>query len=321
MRRTRIGIALTIVGVFGLFGTALQVSATDIVIGSLRGPTGVGIAPAIVDQPIVGEHATVTVEVVPEPSVMVGRLAAGEVHVGMLPSNVAVQLYNRGVPIEIAAVTLWGVLYVVSSDETITTWRDLANRRIHSIARGAGPDIMLRHILSRNGIDPKSDTTIDYRFGHVELAQLVIAGEVETALLPEPFVTQALSRREGLAVRLDLQEAWKDLYGTRYPQTVVVVRRDVARSNPEAVNEALDIIRDGWETVTRNPELAGRLVEETPIGLPGSVVVAALPRFNAEYVAATDAEEQLMSYFSILFESEPRSIGGKMPEGELFYRR
>lgn len=321
MRHTRVGIALTIVGFVGLLGIVPQVSATDIVIGTLRGPTGVGIAPAIVDQPIVGEHATVTVEVVPEPSVMVGRLAAGEVDVGMLPSNVAVQLYNRGVPIEIAAVTLWGVLYVVSTDETIEDWTDLADRRIHSIARGAGPDIMLRHILSENGVDPDTDTTIDYRFGHVELAQLVIAGEVETALLPEPFVTQALSRRADLAVRLDLQEAWKDLYGTRYPQTVVVVRKEVAQRDPDAVDEALEVIQAGWETVSRDPELAGELVEETPIGLPGPVVTAALPRFNAEYVSATDAEDQLMSYFSVLFESEPRSIGGAMPKADLFYRR
>ena len=50
---------------------------------------------------------------------MVGRLAAGEVAVGMLPSNVAAQLYNRDIPVQIAAVTLWGVLYVVGTDETI----------------------------------------------------------------------------------------------------------------------------------------------------------------------------------------------------------
>lgn len=298
-------------------------SATDpveITIASFRGPTGVGIAPAMVNQPIVGEHARITVELVPEPSVMVGRLAAGEVSVGTLPSNVAAQLYNRDIPVQIAAVTLWGVLYVVGTDETLQDWTDLRGRSVQAIARGAGPDIMLRHILNQNGIDPDSDVELDYRYGHLELAQLLIAGEVETAVLPEPFVTQVLSRGDGVDVRLDFQEAWQDLYGSRYPQTVVVVRRDVAEENPEAIAEALAVIRSGWETVLADPEAAGELVDRTDLGLPGAVVTAALPRFNAEYVDAADAADRLDEYFRVLFEAEPRSVGGALPDDGIYLR-
>jgi NitT/TauT family transport system substrate-binding protein len=292
----------------------------DITIASFRGPTGVGIAPAIVEQPVVGEHARITVELVPEPSVMVGRLAAGEVSVGTLPSNVAAQLYNRGIPVQIAAVTLWGLLYVVGTDESIEEWTDLRGRSVQAIARGAGPDIMLRHILNQNGIDPDSDVELDYRYGHLELAQMLIAGEVETAVLPEPFVTQVLSRGDGVGIRLDFQAAWQDLYGSRYPQTVVVVRRDVAEENPEAIAEALALIRSGWETVLADPEAAGELVDRTDLGLPGAVVTAALPRFNAEYVDAADAADRLDEYFRVLFEAEPRSIGGALPDDAVYLR-
>ncbi|MDA3948005.1 MAG: ABC transporter substrate-binding protein [Spirochaeta sp.] len=306
--------------VVGATGHAEQSGPVDITIASLRGPTGVGMAPALLDQPIVGEHARISVEVVPEPSVMVGRLAAGEVAVGMLPSNVAAQLYNRGIPVQIAAVTLWGVLYVVGTDETVQEWTDLRGRSVQAIARGAGPDIMLRHILSRNGVDPDSEVELDYRYGHVELAQLLIAGEVETAVLPEPFVTQVLSRADGVDVRLDFQEAWQDLYDSRYPQTVIVVRRDIAEENPEAIAEALAVIRSGWDTVLADPDAAGGLVDRTDLGLPGAVVTAALPRFNAEYVGAADAADRLDEYFRVLFAAEPRAIGGALPDDDIYLR-
>ena len=189
---------------------------------------------------------------------------------------------------------------------------------MQAIARGAGPDIMLRHILSRNGVDPDSDVELDYRYGHLELAQLLIAGEVETAVLPEPFVTQVLRRRDDVSVRLDFQEAWQELYDTRYPQTVVVVRRDIAEERPEAIAEALAVIRSGWETVVADPETAGDLVDQTDLGLPGTVVTAALPRFNAEYVNAADAADRLDEYFRVLFEAEPRSIGGALPDDDIY---
>jgi NitT/TauT family transport system substrate-binding protein len=63
-------------------------------------------------------------------------LQAGEVAVGMLPANVAAQLYNRGVPIQIGAVTLWGLLYVVGPEGLVDDWSDMAGKTLQSIARG-----------------------------------------------------------------------------------------------------------------------------------------------------------------------------------------
>jgi len=305
--------------IFGPVGGVGAQDRVDVTIGALRGPTGVGIAAAFLAQPVRGDHANVAVEVVPEPSVMVGRLAAGEIEIGMLPSNVGAQLYNRGIPVQVAAVTLWGLLYVVSADDAIDDWADLEGRRVHAIARGAGPDIMLRHILSSRGIDPGTDLDLDYRYGHVELAQMLIAGEVDTAVLPEPFVTQVLSRRTDLSVRLDFQRAWTDLYGESYPQTVVLVRSDWAAEHPEAVSEALGVIEAGWGQTLSDPEEAGRLTEEAGLGVPGPVVTAALPRFNARYVPAGEAGERLLSYFRVLYNAEPRSVGGAVPDRGILY--
>jgi len=264
------------------------------------------------------DNANVSFEIVPDPSVMVGRLASGEADIGMLPSNVAAQLFNRGVPIRIGAVTLWGVLYVVGTDQSIQEWQDLRGRSLQSIARGATPDILLRHLLAENGVDPESDVTLDYRFAPAELAQLVAGGEIDLAVLPEPFVTQVLSRRDDLSIVLDFQEGWRDLYGDAYPQTVVVVRDDAWQESRAAMEEALALIESGWSTVTEDPEAAGEMVAESPLSLPGPVVGAALPRFNARYVPAAEAKPALDRYFQVLYDFEPRSVGGEL-SGDALY--
>jgi len=61
-------------------------------------------------------------------------------------------------------------------------------------------------------------------------------------------------------------------------------------------------------------------VDETDLGLPGSVVTSALPRFNAEYVTASDAADRINEYFGILFDAEPRSVGGSLPDDDIFLR-
>ncbi len=291
----------------------------DVTIATLRGPTGVGMAPALAEQPILGQRTRIAVEVVPEPGVMVARLASGEAQVGMLPSNVVAQLHGRGVPVQIAAVTLWGVLYVVGTDTAIDEWTDLRGREIHSIARGANPDIILRHLLDRNGIDPDDELTIEYGYGHVELAQLVAAGEVSLAMLPEPFVTQVLSRRDDLSVLLDVQSEWRRFYGAAYPQTAVVVRRDFADDHPEAIAEALDVVESGWDRILTSPLDDTLAPAWSALGISPAIVEAALGRFNARYLASSDAQEELDAFFRILATFDPRAVGGSVPDESIYY--
>ncbi|MEX2442666.1 MAG: PhnD/SsuA/transferrin family substrate-binding protein [Alkalispirochaeta sp.] len=292
----------------------------DVSVAALQGPTGVGVAPYLSESVTVTDNGNVTFEIVSDPSVMVGRLSSGETDVGMLPSNVAAQLYNRGVPIKIGAVTLWGVLYLVGTDESIQDWEDLRGRSVQSIARGATPDILFRHLLAENGVDPESDLTLDYRFAPAELAQLVAGGEIDLAVLPEPFVTQVLSRRDDLSILLDFQKGWSELYDGAYPQTVVVVRDAAWERSRVAVAEALSLIEYGWKIVTDNPEAAGELVSNSPLSLPGPVVAAALPRFNARYVPVVDARTALDRYFRVLHDFEPRTVGGELPDDAIYLR-
>jgi NitT/TauT family transport system substrate-binding protein len=237
----------------------------------------------------------------------------------MLPTNVAAQLYNRDVPVQVAAVTLWGVLYVVTADPEIQTWSDLAGRTVYSLSPGSTPDVLFRHLLERNGVDPTGDVEIDYRYGHVELAQALAAGLVETAVLPEPFVTNVTMQRDEARVALDFQAETRRLYGSSYPQTAVVVRSDVAERAPEAIREALQLVERSWNDVLADPYWAGKMAEQTNIGLSAAVVTEALPRLNAEFVPASAAISSVRAYLDVLQRFDPRTIGGTVPGRDFYF--
>ena len=50
--------------------------------------------------------------------------------------------------------------------------------------------------------------SVEYKSEHGELAALLAQGQAEIALLPQPFVTTALSQNDQLRVALDLTAEW-----------------------------------------------------------------------------------------------------------------
>ncbi len=292
----------------------------EVTVTTLRGPSAVMFLPLMDAKTAAGEHVRLTVDTVGAPDVMVARLVSGESQIGVLPTNVAAQLYARGVPVQVPAAFLWGVMYVVSSANDIERWEDLRNRTVYSISPGSTPDVLLRYLLDRNGIDPENDVTIDYRYGHVELAQMVLAGQVETAVLPEPFVTRILDATTDYHLVLDFQTEYERFVGERYPQTAIVIRSDVFARHRDALDEALSMIQESMATVLGNPAGAVQMAAFEEVGLPAQTVLSAMPRLNGDYQSSAESGEAIRRYLTVLHDFDPRTTGGTVPDEDFFYR-
>ena len=51
-------------------------------------------------------------------------------------------------------------------------------------------------MLTANGIDPEKDVTIEYKSEHSECVAALVANEDAVAMLPQPFVTVAMTQNE-----------------------------------------------------------------------------------------------------------------------------
>jgi NitT/TauT family transport system substrate-binding protein len=281
----------------------------------LKGPTGMGMIRLMDEQPAFGDGVAVSYAVSGSPNNLVSKVLSGEVEIAALPTNVAAKLYNSGVPYKMAALNTLGVLYVVSNGVPVDSFEDFAGKRVDNIARGANPDIIFRYLLSEHGLDPDSDVELRY-FNHTELAQLVIAGRSELAVLPEPFVTRVVNASETAHVEMNLQEVWREVKGEEsfIGMGCIVVKNSLTEDNPAFVQSFLDAYRSSIEWVNANPREAGRLIEENELGFTAASAQEAIPRANIRYIGAQDARERLEEFLSVLRDYDPASIGGELPD-------
>ena len=97
---------------------------------------------------------------------------------------------QQGREIQVAAVIGDGMLSVLSTDDSITSAADLVGKTIHAPGAGSTPAQMASLLIREAGLVEGTDVILDYSVSApAQLAQLVIAGKVSLAILPEPFVT------------------------------------------------------------------------------------------------------------------------------------
>ena len=193
---------------------------------------------------------------------IVPLLVKGDLDAAAVPANLAATLYNKtNGAVEVACINTLGVLYIVENGETVNSVGDLKGQTIVTTGKGATPEYVLRYVLTENGVDPDSDVTVEYCSEATEALSKVQAGEATIAMLPQPFVTVAQTKIEGLRMALDLTAEWDKLdNGSGLITGVIVARRDVVEANPGAVDSFLQNYALSVEWVNDNNADAAQLI-------------------------------------------------------------
>ena len=236
------------------------------------------------------------------------------------PANLAAVLYGKtGGAVEVLAVNTLGVLYIVENGETVQSMADLKGQTIVAAGKGSTPEYALRYLLTENGIDPDKDVTIDWKSEHSECVAALASGQAAIALLPQPFVTVAQTKIEGLRMALDLTAEWDKLdNGSALITGVIVARRDVVEANPGAVDSFLQNYAASVEGVNGNTAEAAALVGEYGI-VDAAVAEKALPYCNIVCLTGGEMKDKLSGYLKVLSEAEPSSVGGTLPGDDFYY--
>ncbi len=242
----------------------VEVDPITIRVGSLKGPTSIGMIKVLEETPDFGENFVVEYEIMPSPDILIAKLLSGELDIATVPTNAAAKVYNKGIDYKLAASSIWGVMYGVGTDTSITSVKDLAGKEVHSIGKGVTPDVITRFLLEAEGIDPEEGVAIQYGQPPTELAQMMVAGKVDLAVLPEPFVTMVTMQNKDMKVLFDLQEEYNAQVGQgadNLAQTSIVVKGDLLTENRDFVDAFLGQYESSIKWVTENPVEASVLVE------------------------------------------------------------
>ncbi len=258
-------------------------------------------------------------DIIPTPDLIAAKLINKEVDFIVLPTNLASILYNKGVEYKLAGSSIWGTLYMISSEE-ITDWADLKGKEIYTIGRGLTPDVMLRYLLENKGINPDEDVTITYLSGATELAPTFISGRSTVSVIPEPMLSAVLMKKPEANVVFDFQKEWAGITGTgeSYPQASVMVQNAFVEAHPQAVQAVLAEFERSAKWINEDTEAAGAFAETLDMGLKKAIVVNAVERSNIRFVGVEEAKPEIETYLSVLMDASEKLIGGKMPD-EAFY--
>jgi NitT/TauT family transport system substrate-binding protein len=304
---------------FGFASGKKTAEPIPLTIYGLKGPSGVGMIRLFETPPEI-RGMQVSVEALASGDLMAARFIAGEAKVGILPANVAAKVAASGKPVQLAAVTGLGMLSLLSSDPAVRTIADLRGKTIAVAGQGAVPDYVFRKILTTYQINPETDVKLDYSLAYPEIAQSLIAGRINLALIPEPFATMARQGSASLVQVSDIQAEWGKAGGQgNYPITVLVVDAQFAKENSDGMKTILSAVKDSIEWVKANPAEAGALVEKHELGLRAPVVTASVPRSNFAFVDAKAARPTLTALYETLLEFAPDSIGGRLPDDSFYY--
>jgi len=289
-------------------------------ITALNGPTGIGMIHLFENNPDLGENVKSEYSVALAPKALMGDLAKGAIDIAVLPANMPSLLYAKDLGYKVAAITGMGALYVVSSDRTIDSLDDLKDRTVHNGAKGATPDFLSRFLLNGASIDPEEDLYMDFSYGLADLAKAVIGGLVETAILPEPFVTMVTEKSDAEVV-IDLQQVWMEQQNSTdsYPMSVLVIKENITLEYPQLVKKFLTAYEQSINLVNSDPHNSSMLVPEHGFTLSAAVTEKAIPRINLKYFSGTDCMNALDAYYKILFELDPKITGGNIPGQDLYY--
>ena len=167
-----------------------------------------------------------------------------------------------------------------------------------------------------------TDVTVEYKSEHSELAALLAAGQADIAVLPQPFVTSVLTQNPDVRIALDLTEEWDKVTedGSKLTMGALVVRKDFAESNPEAVEAFLKEYQASTEYVTDEANLddAAALIEKYGI-IAANVAKQALPYCNIVCITGEEMKTAAEGFLSILAEANPSSVGGALPAEDFYY--
>ena len=286
-------------------------------VGSLKGPTTMGLV-NLMSEVESGAKSGYSFEMQSQPDVIMSELVSGKLDIALLPANVAAVAYNKtNHGVSAIDINTLGVLYCVSGDESVKSVKDLAGKTVLSTGQGASPEYVLNYLLEKNGV---TDCDVQFKSEATEIAALLKQDPTKIAILPQPFVTVATAQNDQLKVAFSLTDEWKGVSpDSKLLTGVTVVRNEVLENRAAEVDQFIADHQASTEKATSDVDATAELVAKYGIIAKAPVAKKALPNCNIVAIAGDEMKTDLAGYLQVLFDANPKSVGGTMPEDDFYY--
>lgn len=252
-------------------------------------------------------------------------ITSKEVEMLSSPIIPALMSYNKGMDLQLMNISVWGMLYVMSTKDDVESLDDLKGKEIALAGKGSVHDLIFRHLLIQNDIDPDEDLTVTY-LDMPEASAHLVSGEVDYAILNEPHSSIATMNAKKADIELnrtiDLTEEWNKLPGQEdieFPMAGLFVINDTdATEEDYATFEEQYMESADW--VNDNPEEAGEITEKHVEWMKAPAVANSLEFSRLNSQKAVEHKDEVHAFLEELSKTaDLKAIGGKLPDDGFYY--
>ena len=253
---------------------------------------------------------------------VVAAISNGDADIAAVATNLAATLYNKtSGGVTVLAVNTLGVLSLLGNGQEIASIADLAGKTIYAPGQGANPEYILRYVLTGNGLDPDKDVTIQFVGEGSELLTVWQTDPEAIIMAPQPVATSILMQNENAATIFNMTDEWDKVSGgdSTLMMGCVIVRNEFLQENPGAVALFLQEYAASIEKAQSDVEGTAALCEQYGLIPKAALAKAAIPSCGLTFVTGAEMKSALSGYLQVMFDADPKSVGGAMPGDDFYY--
>ena len=288
----------------------------------LSGPTGIGATNLWAAADAGETQNTYHITMPGANDEVVAAISNGDADIAAVATNLAATLYNKtNGGVTVLAVNTLGVLSLLGSGQEIASIADLAGKTIYAPGQGANPEYILRYVLSGNGLDPDKDVTIRFVGEGSELLTVWQTDPEAVIMAPQPVATSILMQKENTRTLFNMTDEWDKVSGgdSTLMMGCVIVRNAFLQENPGAVELFWQEYAASIEKAQSDVEGTAALCEQYGLIPKAALAQKAIPSCGLTFVTGAEMKSALSGYLQVMFDADPKSVGGAMPGDDFYY--
>lgn len=249
----------------------------------------------------------------------VEALFSGDIDIGYIGPVPAINanVKSQGDVVVLSGATSGGAVLIGREGTGIEKVEDLSGKTVAIPQIGNTQHLCLLHLLSEHGLKPDTEggTVKVTAVANADVANLMERGDIDAALVPEPWGTTLLEK--GAELLLDYDQIYLD---GEYNVAVVVVRKEFLEKNPELVETFLEQHELATQKIVEDQEnslqtINTELDNATGKSLSREVISQAFQRIGV----STELNRESLEGFAQI--SEEQGQISLIPEEEVLYAK
>jgi NitT/TauT family transport system substrate-binding protein len=237
------------------------------------------------------------------------------------PTTLPALLFNRGQHTRLLSVSVWGLVWLLSTDPDIQGFEDLVGQELLSPFQQDLGSVLIDTLLNRLQPAVRIRRT---RSGQDAIA-LMLSGQGRHVVLPEPMASMLLWRnaQQATGVPLHRVQSLESAWQFHFPMQPTLPQAGLMVNSSLSNNRGLSLaIEKAYATSSRwcksETLQCAQLAHKYLPHIPVAVLQQAIAITHLESLPASAVRTELEALFQLIATRHPKVLGGQLPASDFY---